>query len=251
MKKKLGFFALLLCLVLSLATLTSCSISDILGGGGGGGNVDDPDDPVWKPTGEKITLITKGEPGKYAVVYQDGDEIAHEAAKTLKKSLKELGLETAGISVMTTNVSEGRNEIIVGPSERQVSIDAMKLLEEKMAKSDDDFHCVFHYADGKLAIVANNKSGYDYAFDEFFDNYYENGSIAFLDGELTGEEMSHLTTLLQKPESVSGAAQALGDYIRIIREEKQKRDGTGGMDPLAAAMDKFKEKKGYGGKRNE
>ena len=77
------------------------------------------------------------------------------------------------------------------------------------------------------------------------------GSIAFLDGELTGEEMSHLTTLLQKPESVSGAAQALGDYIRIIREEKQKRDGTGGMDPLAAAMDKFKEKKGYGGKRNE
>ncbi len=72
------------------------------------------------------------------------------------------------------------------------------------------------------------------------------GSIAFLSGVLTGEEMSHLTTLLQKPESASGAQQALSDYIRIIREEKQKRDGS---DPLAAAMDKFKDKKGYGGKR--
>ncbi len=76
------------------------------------------------------------------------------------------------------------------------------------------------------------------------------GSIAHLSGILTGEEMSHLTTVLQKPESTSAAAQALNDYIRIIRQEKQKRDG-GGIDPLAAAMDEFKDKKGYGGKRNE
>ena len=76
------------------------------------------------------------------------------------------------------------------------------------------------------------------------------GSIASLGGILSGEEMSHLTTLLQKPESTSAAAQALSDYIRIIREEQQKRDGAG-ADPLAAAMDKFKDKKGYGGKRND
>ena len=76
------------------------------------------------------------------------------------------------------------------------------------------------------------------------------GSIASLAGLLSGEEMSHLTSLLQKPESTAAAPQALRDYIRIIREEQQKRDGTG-ADPLAAAMDKFKEKKGYGGKRND
>ena len=76
------------------------------------------------------------------------------------------------------------------------------------------------------------------------------GSIASLSGLLSGEEMSHLTSLLQKPESTAAAPQALRDYIRIIREEQQKRDGTG-ADPLAAAMDKFKEKKGYGGKRND
>ena len=77
------------------------------------------------------------------------------------------------------------------------------------------------------------------------------GSIAFLSGELNGDEMSHLTTLLQKPESTAGAQQALTDYIRIIREERDKRLGAAGIDPLAAAMDKFKEKKGYGGKRND
>ena len=77
------------------------------------------------------------------------------------------------------------------------------------------------------------------------------GSIAFLSGELTADEMSHLTTLLQKPESTAGARQALTDYIRIIREERDKRLGAAGTDPLAAAMDKFKDKKGYGGKRNE
>ena len=76
------------------------------------------------------------------------------------------------------------------------------------------------------------------------------GNIASLGGILSGEEMSHLTALLQKPESTSAAAQALSDYIRIIREEREKRAGTG-VDALAAAMDKFKDKKGYGGKRND
>ena len=76
------------------------------------------------------------------------------------------------------------------------------------------------------------------------------GNIASLGGILDREEMSHLTALLQKPESTSAAAQALSDYIRIIREEREKRAGTG-VDALAAAMDKFKDKKGYGGKRND
>ena len=66
---------------------------------------------------------------------------------------------------------------------------------------------------------------------------------------LTPEEMSHLTTLLQKPESAANAHQALTDYIRIIREEYAKRSGRSAMDALAAARDTYKDKKGYGGKR--
>ena len=72
-------------------------------------------------------------------------------------------------------------------------------------------------------------------------------SMAALAAVLTPEEMNHLTALLQKPESAANAPQALADYIRIIREEHTKH--TGGTDSLAAAMETYKDKKGYGGKR--
>ena len=74
-------------------------------------------------------------------------------------------------------------------------------------------------------------------------------SMAALSASLTPEEMSHLTTVLQKPESTANAPQALADYIRIIREEGVKRSGRSAMDALAAARDTYKDKKGYGGKR--
>ena len=73
-------------------------------------------------------------------------------------------------------------------------------------------------------------------------------SMDALAGELSPEEMSHFVDILQKPESVSGAKQALEDYIRIIREESSRRSGVENVDPLLAAKDKFKFKKGYGGK---
>lgn len=51
--------------------------------------------------------------------------------------------------------------------------------------------------------------------------------------------MSHLTTLLQKPESTANASQALADYIRVIREEQTKRDDSG-VDPLLLARKHLK-----------
>ncbi len=71
---------------------------------------------------------------------------------------------------------------------------------------------------------------------------YDRSGLSALTGELTGEEMSHLTTLLQKPESTANASQALADYIRVIREEQAKRDDSG-TDPLLLAMETFKDKK--------
>ena len=77
---------------------------------------------------------------------------------------------------------------------------------------------------------------------------HNRSGLSALTAELTGEEMSHLTTLLQKPESTANASQALADYIRVIREEQTKRDGSG-VDPLLLAKETFKDKKRYGGKR--
>jgi len=80
----------------------------------------------------------------------------------------------------------------------------------------------------------------------------EGGSlhIAALGAVLSTEEMSHLTAILQKPESPVNAAEALADYLKTIREEAQKRSGATDLDLLAAAQNKYKEKKGYGGKHN-
>ena len=75
-------------------------------------------------------------------------------------------------------------------------------------------------------------------------------SVARLTGFLTAQEMNHLTAMAQKPESAANGAQALRDYAAVIRQEKEKRDGSG-EDPLAAAVHTFKQKKGYGGKRND
>ena len=61
--------------------------------------------------------------------------------------------------------------------------------------------------------------------------------MAALSASLSGEEMSHLTALIQKPESTANSEKSLQDYLRIIREEKMKRDGAG-VDPLALAMEK-------------
>ena len=73
--------------------------------------------------------------------------------------------------------------------------------------------------------------------------------LSLLSGELTGEEMSHLTAVLQKPETPSNAAKALEDYITLIKEERDKRTIDDGADPLALALERNKAKKGYGGNK--
>ena len=65
--------------------------------------------------------------------------------------------------------------------------------------------------------------------------------------DLTPEEMSHLVDVTEQPESLSHSQEALRDYIEIIENEYAKRSGTGTMDPLLAAQEKYREKKAYGG----
>ena len=64
------------------------------------------------------------------------------------------------------------------------------------------------------------------------------------------EEMNHLTGVCQQPESLSNGRQALADYIRIVQTEAEKRLGGGEADPLLAATEKYKDKKGTGGKQH-
>ena len=74
--------------------------------------------------------------------------------------------------------------------------------------------------------------------------------LGALSGVLTPEEMSHITGIVEQPESPTNRRQALLDYIAIIQTEAAIRGGSD-IDPLLAARDKFREKKSYGGQPHE
>ena len=74
-------------------------------------------------------------------------------------------------------------------------------------------------------------------------------SLPALGEQFSQEEMNHLTGICQQPESLKNGRQALADYIRIVQAEAAKRSG-GAVDPLLAATEKYKDKKGTGGKQH-
>lgn len=74
---------------------------------------------------------------------------------------------------------------------------------------------------------------------------WENGnviSIPAMDGFFRPEEISHITTISQKMNGVVNE-QALRDYVTVIQREAAKR----GSKDLMAALDRCRDKKGYGG----
>ncbi len=74
--------------------------------------------------------------------------------------------------------------------------------------------------------------------------------LSLLAEELTGEEMNHITAVLQRPESRTERDKALRDYITTVNIEADRRCQSSAADLLAAAIEKNKEKKQYGGKLN-
>ena len=88
-------------------------------------------------------------------------------------------------------------------------------------------------------------------YDALLRQYNEGRSpaVSLLSPLLEPEEMSHLTEFLQKPESLTHAAQAMTDYIATIHNAYIRRSGDKETDPLLAAQEKCKTKKGYGGKQ--
>ncbi len=86
------------------------------------------------------------------------------------------------------------------------------------------------------------------AFDILKDRWREGRpvSLAVLAGEMSAREIDRLADVLQTPETIEHRRAAMGDYMRIVETERAKRDGDG-LDPLMAARQKYKEKKGYGG----
>ena len=71
---------------------------------------------------------------------------------------------------------------------------------------------------------------------------HDDVTIPKLSGELSGDEISLLTVILQKPETVANGQKALSDYIEIMDSERRNRQGD--MD-LASFADTMRKKKAY------
>ena len=70
--------------------------------------------------------------------------------------------------------------------------------------------------------------------------------LASLAGELSGEEMDHLAQVADQPESAANSAQAIRDYISVIRGEALLRGGGEDKEALLlAAQKKYQQKKAY------
>ena len=70
--------------------------------------------------------------------------------------------------------------------------------------------------------------------------------LASLAGELSGEEMDHLAQVADQPESAANSAQAIRDYISVIRGEAMMRSGGEDKESLLlAAQRKYQQKKAY------
>ncbi|MBQ9521214.1 MAG: DNA primase [Oscillospiraceae bacterium] len=68
-------------------------------------------------------------------------------------------------------------------------------------------------------------------------------SFHLLSGALTQDEISHITAVCQEPESPENASKALSDYIRVIREEADRRSGRTEEDVLLRAQRKYQKRK--------
>jgi len=68
---------------------------------------------------------------------------------------------------------------------------------------------------------------------------------AALSGELTAEEASLFTSLIQSPESAANGKRALADYIAIMREGPRNTAST--PEELMELAGRMKKTKSYGG----
>ena len=70
-------------------------------------------------------------------------------------------------------------------------------------------------------------------------------SLGALAGDLDSREMDHMTQVVSQPESAANSAQALRDYIAVIRDEGLRRRAGSEEELLRAAQKRYQEKKAY------
>ena len=176
---------LLLCLVMMLSILSSCiDLNSIFG------NEEDnddnstitPEDGDWTPSGETITVATSSKDSIYVpVVSTTSKSVSNEAMTSLIALFEAKGLKPFASSPVDSTEEPVARELIIGQSDREVSVKAKAFLDEQSASAPDDLHWVFHYFNGKLAIIANSDSAYEMALESLAEKYISGGTFSFTD----------------------------------------------------------------------
>ena len=136
--------------------------------------------------GEPVTVASTDSAFEGFIIFGADDDVAREAAIELKDTLSDLDLYE-GRATYSSSVIIEESEILVGDTDREASVRAMKKLKTMTASAPENFHWVFCYRDGKLAIVANNTLAYKFAIEALIDDYFDGTSLTVTDAMLEGE----------------------------------------------------------------
>ena len=136
--------------------------------------------------GEPVTMATESEPYSGLIVFAGSDDLAREVAVELRDTLADLDLYNGGPAYSAALVREDR-EIVVGNTDREASVQAMNKLNSMVSAAPNDFHWVFCYREGRLAIMANSELAYKFALEDFFERYFDGNALTVTDGMLDGK----------------------------------------------------------------
>ena len=131
--------------------------------------------------GKPVTIASTDNPFEGVIVFAAEDDIAREASVELRSTLFKFGVYRGWATYSDSSVSE-EQEILFGGTDREASVRAMKKLNAMTASAPSDFHWVFCYRDGKLAVVANNALAYKFAMEDLVESYFDGNALTVTDG---------------------------------------------------------------------
>lgn len=136
-----------------------------------------------------VTVATTDQQFGGVVVFKGSNDIAQEGAVRLNDTLVERGLYSGG-PVYSASLVHEDCEIVVGDTDREASVKAIGKLNNMISIAPDDFHWVFCYRDGRLALVANNALAYEFAIEDLFARYFDGKSLIVPGDMLDGQTVT-------------------------------------------------------------
>ena len=173
---------------------------------------------------------------------QSGDFSQAQVKAAVNDALAQAGLYTpAATEAPTEEVTEAATEATqAAKTAGELILDSYKATADNSYAVDyleQDPYLVNLYEGFGFAKQYDSARGHEYSLEDL-------ANTATLSEALSGEEMSLLVSLLQKPELLNRSGQSLRDYIGRIKE---RRDEAGQAGDLRALASRYREKKGYEG----